>query len=78
MGFIRNIFALIGLVTVILLGVLYVKYSENIMAFDAEAGRVFLELAEQTLEKQNVAEASIWKIPVDEGLSARRIALDWL
>ncbi len=69
MGFIRNIFALIGLLAVILLVGLYLKFNENIMEFDPEAGRVFMELGEQTLKTQNVAEASIWKIPVEEGLS---------
>jgi uncharacterized protein (DUF302 family) len=69
MGFLKNIFALIGLIVVIFLVGFYVKYQENINGFDPEAGRVFIQFGEQTLKTKNVAEASIWKIPVDEGLS---------
>ncbi len=69
MGFLRNILALIGLVVIVLLVGAYLKFNENIKAFDPQAGRVFMDLAKQTLETQNVAAASIWKIPVEEGLS---------
>ncbi len=69
MGFLKNIFALIGLIVVIFLAGFYVKYQESITGFDPEAGRVFLQFGEQALKTKNVAEASIWKIPVDEGLS---------
>jgi len=70
MGFIRNLLALIGLLTVILFAGLYVKYSDSLTAFDPEAGRVFKEFGEHLLESKSAAEASIWKIPVEEGLSA--------
>jgi uncharacterized protein (DUF302 family) len=69
MGLIKNLFALIGLLLVILLAAAYVKFGESIKGFDPGAGRVFLELAEQTVKTQNAAEASIWKIPVAEDLS---------
>ena len=69
MGLLKNIFALIGLIVVIFLAGFYVKYQESITGFDPEAGRVFLQFGEQALKTKNVAEASIWKIPVDEGLS---------
>lgn len=73
MGFIRNIFALVGLLTVILLVGLFLEFNENLMGFEPEAGRVFMEFAEQTLETQNAAEASIWKIPVAQGLSPEEV-----
>lgn len=73
MGFIRNIFALIGLLSVVLIVVVILKYSGNIMAFDPQAGRVFLEFSKQTLTTQSAADASIWKIPVNEGLSAEEV-----
>jgi uncharacterized protein (DUF302 family) len=69
MGFIKSFFALIGLLTVLLVGGVYLKFSGNIMAFDPDAGRVFLEFGKQTLKLRNVAEASIWRVPVEEGLT---------
>jgi uncharacterized protein (DUF302 family) len=69
MGFLKSIFAFIGLLLVILFVGLYIKFQENITSFDPEAGRVFMQLGKQTLETKNIAEASIWKIPVEEGLS---------
>lgn len=73
MGFVKNIFALIGLLTIILLAGVYLKFNENIKNFDPEAGRVFMEFAGQALKTQNAAEASIWKIPVEEGLSPAEV-----
>jgi uncharacterized protein (DUF302 family) len=69
MGMIRNLFALIGLLVVIGLATIYVKYNEVLEAFDPQAGNMFMEFAQATIEKKSVAEASIWKIPVEEGLS---------
>ena len=73
MGFIKNIFAFVGLLVIILLVVVYLKFNENIKGFDPEAGRVFLDYGVQVLETQNAAEASIWKIPVEEGLSPAEV-----
>ncbi len=69
MGFIRNIFALIGLLTVIALGGVYVKYGQSLNGFDPQAGRTFAEFAEHLVTTRSAAEASIWRIPVDDGLS---------
>lgn len=69
MGFIRNILALVGLLVILVLAGIYIKFSDAIHGFDPEAGRVFLELGKQTLQTQSMAEASIWKIPVAEDLS---------
>jgi uncharacterized protein (DUF302 family) len=69
MGMIKNLFALIGLLVVIGLAAVYVKYNKTFEAFDPGAGRMFLEIAQATLSTQNVAEASIWKIPVAEDLT---------
>lgn len=73
MGFIKNLLALVGLLTVILLAGLYVKFNDSLAMFDPEAGRVFKEFGEQLLESKSAAEASIWKIPVEEGLSAAEV-----
>lgn len=69
MGMIRNLFALIGLLVVIGLAATYFKYSKALEAFDPGAGPMFMEFAQATLSTGSVAEASIWKIPVEEGLT---------
>jgi len=73
MGLIRNILALIGLLGVALAGWGYAKYGNNLVGFDAEAGRVYWEMAEGVLQTRNAAEATIWKIPVAEGLSPEEV-----
>jgi uncharacterized protein (DUF302 family) len=61
--------ALVGLLVVVLVAGVYLKYSDAINSFDPQAGKVFLELGKRTLKTKSMAEASIWKIPVEEGLS---------
>ena len=69
MGMIRNLFALIGLLVVIGLAAIYFKYGKALEAFDPGAGPMFMEFAQAALSTGSVAEASIWKIPVEEGLT---------
>ena len=70
MRFIRNFLALVGLLLVVSLIGLYVKYGVAINSFDPQAARVYLDMGKKILETQSAAEASIWRIPVQEGLSA--------
>jgi len=70
MGFIRNLLALIGLAVVVVIAGIYIQYKDNLNGFDPEAGRVYMELAQNVLETGNGADATIWKVPVEEGLSA--------
>ncbi|MBW9267834.1 MAG: DUF302 domain-containing protein [Candidatus Thiodiazotropha sp. (ex. Lucinisca nassula)] len=69
MGMIKNLFALIGLLVVMGAAAIYVKYNKEFQEFDPEAGNMFMEFAQATLSTKNVAEASIWKIPVAEDLT---------
>ncbi|MEW8028128.1 MAG: DUF302 domain-containing protein [Candidatus Thiodiazotropha sp.] len=69
MGMIKNLFALVGLLVVIGVATVYVKYSKAFGEFDPDAGNMFLEFAQATLSTKSVAEASIWKIPVAEDLT---------
>ncbi len=69
MGFIRNLFALIGLLAVIALVAVYVKFGKALDGFDPQAGQTFTEFTEQLISTKSAAEASIWRIPVAEGLS---------
>ncbi len=73
MGFIKNIFALIGLLALVAVGGLYAKYSGTLSGFDPGAGKTFMEFAQSLLTNQSAAEASIWKIPVKEGLSPEEV-----
>jgi uncharacterized protein (DUF302 family) len=67
---IRNIFALIGLLAIILLGVLFVKTQSLMAGFDPIAAEVYMELAENVLKSKNAASATVWKVPVADGISA--------
>ena len=69
MGFIKNIFALIGLLAVIAVVGIYVKFNKSLEGFDPQAQEVFTEFAQNLVTSKSAAEASIWKIEVAEGLS---------
>ncbi len=66
----RNLFALIGLLTVIVAGLVFVKAQSVLAGFDPKAGEVYMELAKNIVATKNAAEATIWKVPVAEGVSA--------
>ncbi len=42
-------------------------------AFDEGAFATYLDLAENLLKTRNAAEATVWKVPVEEGLSAEEV-----
>ncbi len=73
MNLIRNLLALLGLVVVLGVGALYFNNKDRLAQFDPDAGKVYLEFAEKILETGNGAEASVWKMEVDEGLSADEV-----
>lgn len=73
MGFIRNIFALIGLIAVIAGVGVYAKLNSSLADFDPGAKTVFTEFAQSLLKNKSAAEASIWKIPVNDDLSADEV-----
>ncbi len=73
MGLIKNIFALIGFLVVIAVVGVYVKYNKALDGFDPQALSVFTEFAQNLVNSKSAAEASIWKIPVAEDLSAEDV-----
>ena len=73
MGMLRNLFALIGLLVVVGAVAFYAKFNSALDGFDPGAGKVFKEFAESLVETKSAAEASIWKIPVEEGLTAEEV-----
>jgi uncharacterized protein (DUF302 family) len=66
---IRNLLALIGLLALIAVGVLYMKAQTVMEGFDPKAGEVYLELAKNLIATKNTAEATVWKVAVEEGVS---------
>jgi uncharacterized protein (DUF302 family) len=69
----RNLFALVGVVAVA--GVIYASIQSASMMkaleeFDEKAVDVYIEMMEMVLETGNAAEAMVWKVAVNEDLSA--------
>jgi len=73
-----NLLALLGLV--IAAGVVWIainhdfgiqnfKDLQNLSAFDDKAPEVYVDMTKRLLATENAAEATVWKIPVAEGLS---------
>lgn len=73
MGTIKNLLAVIGLAALIGVGVIAVKGKSMVAGFDPGALGVYQDLAEQLLKTKNAAEATVWKVPVEEGLTAEEV-----
>lgn len=70
MNVIRNIFALIGVLAIIAVATCVVKFKGELAHFDADAPKVYKELAQNILETKNAAAATVWKVPVADDVSA--------
>jgi uncharacterized protein (DUF302 family) len=66
----RNLLAIVGLVAVIAGGYAMVKLQPALNEFDDKAVDVVKDMGVKLIETGNMAEASVWKIPVDEGMTA--------
>lgn len=72
MGTIRNLFALIGVLAVVAMVYLYVTYQDDIAAFrelDPAAAEMYAGMWERLKETGNSADATVWKVPLAEGIS---------
>jgi uncharacterized protein (DUF302 family) len=72
----RNLFALVGVLAVIVAVYAAVKIQpmmEKMQAFDPQAAEVYMSMGEQLMASGNSAEATVWKVPVEEGLSAEEV-----
>jgi uncharacterized protein (DUF302 family) len=78
-----NLLALLGLV--IAAGIIWVavnhdfgmqnlKDLQNLSAFDDKAPEVYVDMTKRLLATENAAEATVWKIPVAEGMSPEDVA----
>lgn len=67
-----NLLALVGLVVVagiIALGVQNTDSFKNLAKFDEKAPAIYMEMVQKLLATGNAAEATVWKVPVEDGLS---------
>ncbi|NOQ90183.1 MAG: DUF302 domain-containing protein [Gammaproteobacteria bacterium] len=72
----RNLFALVGFFAVVVAIYAAVKMAPMMEAFgefDEKAIDVYSEMVTTLLETGNAAEATVWKFPVEEGLSAEDV-----
>jgi len=77
MGFIRNILAIIGLIAIIGGGYAYSKFGGEIAEFnklDAGAKKVYLDMWKDLKKYGNSADATVWRMPLEEGVSAEDAA----
>lgn len=72
----RNLFALIGFIAIVVALYAAVKIAPMKQAFDEfddGAVDVYSEMMAKLFETGNMAEATVWKVPVEEGLSAEDV-----
>jgi hypothetical protein len=73
MAFLRNLLALIGLVAVGAVAYAWITYGSQLREFDEESLATYRDMAAVLLETGNAAEATIWKVPVDEGATPQGV-----
>lgn len=76
MRFIRNVFALIGVLVLLAMAavspyVLQVK--DRLAGFDDQAVETYIEMARLILETGNAVEATVWKAKVKDGMTADEV-----
>jgi uncharacterized protein (DUF302 family) len=73
MKIITYIFAVIGLIASITIAALY-SHTHSIMSgFDPGAAATYQDLVENIIETRNGAEATVWKVAVEDGLTAEEV-----
>ena len=74
----RNLFALVGFIAVVVVIVAAVKIApmmETFDSFDEKAIDVYGEMMTVLLETGNAAEATVWKVPVEEDLTVEDVEI---
>ena len=74
--FIWNLLALLGLAVAAILVAGFVKYPselKSLMEYDDQALSAYAAIGETLLQTGNGAEATVWKVPVQDGLSAQDV-----
>jgi len=73
MKLVRNLLAIIGLLSLLALGYGYVRFRSAVASFDPELPNVYLEFAQRLLESGDPGVAMMWSVPVEDGLSAEDV-----
>ena len=73
MVFIRNLLALVGLLTLIVAGIGYASIASKLQQFDPEFTTVYQQFAVRLLETGDPGIAMMWKVQVDEGLEPEEV-----
>jgi uncharacterized protein (DUF302 family) len=73
MSFLRNLFAIIGLVLVIAIGVGYYFLAPKLSEFDPEYLKTYEEFATRLFETGDPGRAMMWSVQVKEGLTPEEV-----
>ena len=74
MKLIRNLFALIGLIAVIVAGLAYLRLSPLLSELDPDFLKFYEETGRKLLETGDPGVAMIWAVPVEDGLTPEDVA----
>ena len=69
----KNLLALIGLLAIIAVGALYMSFKNTLSEFDPGAQATYTELFKGILEKKNAVDATVWRFPVEEGITPEEV-----
>jgi uncharacterized protein (DUF302 family) len=73
MNLLRNMLAIIGFIAVLLVGLMLYQVWSATRDFDPEAFGLYREFITKLLETHDIADAFVWAVPVDEGISAEEV-----
>ena len=73
MKFLRNLFALIGLLAIIVVGALFYNIWSATKDFDPNAYSLYKEFVIKLLDTGDLADAFVWAVPVEDGISADEV-----
>ena len=68
MKFIRNLLALVGIATIALVAVAYLRFGPQIAQLDPGAMNIYSDFAAKVMETGDPALAMMWSVPVNEGI----------
>ncbi len=73
MNLLRNILAIIGFITLVIVVVFVAQIWNATREFDPDAFGLYQEFATKLLETRDIADAFVWAVPVEEGISAEEV-----
>ncbi len=73
MKIIRNLLALVGLATIAVVAVVYLRFGPQIAQFDPGAMEIYTEFATKVMETGDPALAMMWAVLVDDGIEAEEV-----